>query len=228
MKRKFNIFIGIIIAVFAVLWYMDSKYMPILYRDSMVVLCGIGIVAALFLLNRFIIFRKKMDLAISHILENNFRTGISLEGNDEISFLAKRFNAAIDRINEYDRLREHKIGYLNRLITTLSRNIQNGVMILDMETAKIKINKAAQEIFNVGQDELSIDSVIKLQANEKFNNMYQEIVGRRANTIADDLDLYLPILKAKAAVNVKMFAIKDKEEKLNSILCILRSNKSIT
>ncbi|MFH1063335.1 MAG: hypothetical protein V1747_10715 [Candidatus Omnitrophota bacterium] len=222
MKRKLNIIFGIIIAVFAEIWYLGTNNMPPFYSDSIVILCGMGIVGALFVLNRFIIFRKKMDLAIAHILENNFRTGISMDGDDEISFLAKRFNAALDRINEYDRLREQRIDYLNRMITILNRNIQNGVMILDMVSSKIKINKAAQDIFGVNQDELSIDSVVKLEANDQFNKMYQEIIGRRANTIAADLELFLPILKAKAAVSLKMFAIKDKEEKLNSILCIFR------
>ncbi len=224
MKRKSNIIFGIIIAALAAIWYICSYNMTSFYRDSIVVLCGIGIVGALFLLNRFILFRKKMELAISHILENNFKTGISMSGDDEISFLAKRFNIALDRINEYDRLREQRIDYLNRMITTLNRNIQNGVMSLDVVSGKIKINKAAQEIFNVNQDELSIDSVIKLETNEPFNKMYQDIIGRRANTMAADLELYLPILKAKASVSIKMFAIKDKEEKLNSILCIFRKD----
>jgi len=224
MKKKLNIIFGIIVAVFSAIWYICSYNMTYFYRDSIVILCGMGIVGSLFLLNRFILFRKKMELAISHILENNFRTGISMSGDDEISFLAKRFNTALDRINEYDRLREQRIDYLNRIITTLNRNIQNGVMLLNILSGKIKINKAAQDIFNVNQDELSIDSVIKLQANEQFNKMYQDIIGRRANTIAADLELYLPILKAKATVSIKMVAIKDKEEKLNSILCVFRKN----
>ncbi|MBU1086326.1 MAG: hypothetical protein KKD05_02285 [Candidatus Omnitrophica bacterium] len=222
MKRKLNIIFSLIIAVFAAIWYLGSYNLPTCYRDSIVVLCGIGIVGALFLLNRFILFRKKMELAITHILENNFHTGISMDGDDEISFLAKRFNAALDRINEYDVLREQRIDYLNRMITTLNRNIQNGVMLLDIITSKIKINKAAQDMFGINQDELSIDSVVKLETNEQFNKMYQEIIGRRANTIAADMELFLPILKAKATVSLKMFAIKDKEEKLNSILCIFR------
>jgi signal transduction histidine kinase len=223
IKRRLNVIFGIIIAIFAAIWYLGSKNMPLFYSDSIVILCGMGIVGALFILNRLIIFRKKMDLATTHILENNFQTGISMDGDDEISFLAKRFNAALDRINEYDRLREQRIDYLNRMITILNRNIQNGVMILDVVSSKIKINKAAQDIFGVNQDELSIDSVVKLEANDQFNKMYQEIIGRRANTIAADLELFLPILKAKASVNLKMFAIKDKEEKLNSILCIFRA-----
>lgn len=222
MKRKLNIIIEIIIAAFAVIWYLGSKNEPPFYRDSIVIVCGIGIICALFFLNRFILFYNKMNLAITHILENNFQTGISIDGNDELAFLAKRFNCALDRINEYDRLREQKIDYLNRMSTILNRNIQNGVMLLDIISSKIKINKAAQDIFGVNQDELSIDSVIKLEANEKFNKMYQEIVGRRANIVADDLELFLPILKAKAVVSLKMFAIKDNEEKLNSIICIFR------
>ncbi len=222
MKKSLNSMYGIIIAAFAAMWFMCSQNMPSLYRDSSIIICGLGIICTLFVLNRFLLFRKKMDLAITHILENNFRTGISMAGDDEITILAKRFNAALDRINEYDRLREHRIDYLNRIMMALNRNIQNGVMIIDIASSKIKINKAAQELFNINQDELSIDSVIKLEPNEQFNKMYQEIIGRRANTIAADLELFLPILKAKAAVSLKMLAIKDKEEELNSILCIFR------
>ena len=109
------------------------------------------------------------------------------------------------------------------LLLTLTSNIQNGIMLLDVKFSRIKINKAAQEIFNISQDELSIDSVIKLESNIKFSKMYEDIIERRANTISADLELFLPILKAKAVVSLKMFAIKDKDEKLNAILCIFRN-----
>ncbi len=223
MKREINILFGILVAVFLAIWFVGSEHMPSFYKDSFVLLVGIGIVVALVILDRFIIFRKKFDLALKHILENNFRTGISMPGKDEFSHLSAKFNKAIDRINEFDKLREHRVDTMNRLLLTLNRNIQNGIMLLDIKSSRIKINKAAQEIFNVSQDELSIDSVIKLESNSEFRKMYNDILERRANTISADLELFLPILKAKAVVSLKMFAIKDKDEKLNSILCIFRN-----
>ena len=224
VKREINILFSILIASFLAMWFVANEYLPSLYKDSFVILVGIGIVVTLVILDRFIIFRKKMELALKHILENNFRTGISMQGKDEFSHLADKFNKVIDRINEFDKLREHRVDTINRLLLTLNRNIQNGIMLLDMNSSRIKINKAAQDIFNISQDELSIDSVIKLEANSEFRKMYEDIIERRANTIAADLELFLPILKAKAVVSLKMFAIKDKDEKLNSILCIFRSN----
>ncbi|MCG2712272.1 MAG: hypothetical protein L6416_08135 [Candidatus Omnitrophica bacterium] len=222
MKREINILFGILVAIFLTIWFVGSEHMPSFYKNSFVFLVGIGIVVTLVILDRFIIFRKKLDLALKHILENNFHTGISMQGKDEFSLLAEKFNKAIDRINEFDILREHRVDTINRLLLTLNRNIQNGIMLLDIKTSRIKINKAAQEIFSISQDELSIDSVIKLEANSEFRKMYHDILERRANTISADLELFLPILKAKAVVSLKMFAIKDKDEKLNSILCIFR------
>jgi len=220
MKRKVNVLFGIIIAIFMVLWYLGSESMPEYYSDSFVILIGLGVITALVIMDRLTIFRKKFDLALKHILDNNFRTGISMKGDDEFAQLAQKFNKAIDRINEYDALREIRVDTINRMLSTLNRNIQNGIMILDIGSSRIKINKAAQEIFNINQDELSIDSVIRLESNTEFRKMYQDIVERRANTIAADLELFLPILRAKAMVSLKMLAIKDKDEKLNSILCI--------
>ncbi|MBU4305901.1 MAG: hypothetical protein KJ893_09850 [Candidatus Omnitrophica bacterium] len=220
MKRKINILFAVIIAVFLILWYLGSLTMSSAYKDAVVLLAGCGIVCVLYILNRLIIFRKKFELAMRHILENNFQTGISLPGNDEFSFLAQKFNDVVDRINKYDRLREDRVDILNKQLSILNRNIINGVMLLDQQSGRVKINKAAQEVFEVNQDELSIDSVIKLEANSEFNKLYYEIVNRRANTIAADIELFLPVLRAKAAVSLKMFAIKDKDEKLNSILCV--------
>ena len=220
MKREINILFGILVAIFLAIWFIGSDHMPSLYKDSFVFLVGMGIVAALVILDRFIIFRKKLELALRHILENNFRTGISMQGKDEFSDLAAKFNKAIDRINEFDILREQRVEMINRLLLTMTRNIQNGIMLLDMKSSRIKINKAAQEIFNISQDDLSVDSVIKLESNSEFRKMYNDIIERRANTISADFELFLPILKAKADVSLKMFAIKDKDEKLNSILCV--------
>ncbi|MFH1460634.1 MAG: hypothetical protein ABIG64_09750 [Candidatus Omnitrophota bacterium] len=224
MKRRMDLLFGILIICFLVLWYLGSENIKGIYKDGFILICGIGIISTLYILNRFVIFKKKISLSLQHILDNNFRTGISMSGSDEISFIADKFNKVINRINEFDLLREHKIDTLNRIITTINRNILDGVMILDMVSARIKINKAAQEIFNISQDDLSIDSVIKLEANSEFNKLYQDIINRRANTIAADLELFLPVLRAKAAISLKMFAIKDKDEQVNSILCIF--NKS--
>lgn len=223
MKREINILFGILVAIFLAIWFVVNDQLSSFYKDSLVFLVGIGIVIALVILDRFIIFRKKFELALKHILENNFRTGISMQGKDEFSHLAGKFNKAIDRINEFDVLREQRVDVINRLLLTVNRNIQNGLMLLDIKSSRIKINKAAQEIFNISQDELSIDSVIKLESNAEFRKMYYDILERRANTISADLELFLPILKAKAVVSFKMFAIKDKDEKLNSILCVFRN-----
>ena len=220
MKREINIMFGILIAVFLAIWFIGNEYMPSFSKDSFVLLVGIGIVLTLVILDRFIIFRKKFELALRHILENNFRTGVSMQGKDEFSDMAAKFNKAIDRINEFDVLREHRVDMINRLLLTLTRNIQNGIMLMEVQSSRIKINKAAQDIFSISQDELSIDSVIKLESNTEFRKMYNDIIERRANTISADLELFLPILKAKAVVSLKMFAIKDKDEKLNYILCI--------
>ena len=223
MKREINILFGILVAVFLGIWLLGSEYMPAFSKDSFVVLVGIGIVVALVILDRFIIFRKKFELAIKHILENNFNTGISMQGKDEFSLMAEKFNKAIDRVNEFDKLREHQCDTVNRLLLTLTRNIQNGIMLIDIKSSRIKINKAAQDIFSISQDELSTDSVIKLESNSEFRSMYNDILERRANTVSGDLEMFLPILKAKAVVSLKMFAIKDKDEKLNLILCVFKS-----
>ncbi len=223
MKREINILFGILIVIFLSIWFVGNEHLPNFYKDSLVFLVGIGVVITLVILDRFIIFRKKFELALKHIMENNFQTGISMHGKDEFSNMAEKFNKVIDRINEFDVLRENRVDMINRLLLTISRNIQNGIMLLDITSSRIKINKAAQDIFSISQDELSVDSVIKLESNVEFRKMYYDIVERRANTISADLELFLPILKAKAIVSLKMFAIKNKDEKLNSILCIFRN-----
>ncbi|MCK4993691.1 MAG: hypothetical protein KAS13_01420 [Candidatus Omnitrophica bacterium] len=223
MKREINILFGVLVAIFLAIWFIGNEYLPSFYKDSFVLLVGIGIVVTLVILDRFIIFRKKFELALKHILENNFRTGISMQGEDEFSHMAAKFNKAIDRINEFDILREQRVDMINRLLLTLNRNIQNGIMLLEIKSSRIKINKAAQEIFNISQDDLSIASVINLESNSEFSKMYNDILEGRANTISAELELFLPILKAKAVVSLKMFAIKDKDEKLNSILCVFRN-----
>ncbi|MFH2137983.1 MAG: hypothetical protein ABII88_05695 [Candidatus Omnitrophota bacterium] len=220
MKRKITILFTLVILILSVFWYLGFFQISHGLKEVFVLLAGIGIVVTLYVLGRINIFRKKLALALSHILENNFQTGISMPGKDELSTLSKSFNAAIERINEYDVLRENQIVCLNRIISMLNRNIQNGVMIMDLDSARIKINRAAQEMFGINQDDLSIDSVVKLKSNVEFNKIYQEVVDGRANTISGNFEFFLPVLRAKAGVSMKMFAIKDKDEKLHTIICI--------
>ncbi|MCP4650608.1 MAG: hypothetical protein GY853_11090 [PVC group bacterium] len=220
MKKKITIIFSLATIIFLVIWYIAMYHITSVVNDTLVLLAGLGCIMTLYLLDRINIFKKKLALALKHILENNFQTGMSMSGSDELTGLSSDFNLAIDRINHYDLLRENQIICLNRIISMLNRNIQNGVMILDLDSARIKINRAAQEMFGVNQDDLSIDSVTKLNANSEFNRLYQEIIAGRANTIAGTFELFLPILRAKASVNMKMFAIKDKDEKLDTIICI--------
>ncbi|MDD5746892.1 MAG: hypothetical protein PHO30_06495 [Candidatus Omnitrophica bacterium] len=220
MKRKLDVLFAVLIVIFILFVVLANNDVSFVYRDAFVILAGTGMVITLFILNRLTMFRKKFQLALRHILENNFQTGISMPGKDEMSFLAGRFNAVIDRINSFDRLREDRVDTVNKLLTTLNRTMRDGVMIFDLSSGRIKINKAAQDIFAINQDDLSIDSVVRLESNGQFNALYQDIMSRRSNTIAADVELFLPILRAKAAINLKMFAIKDKDEHLNSVLCV--------
>ena len=220
MRKKINLLFCIVIADFLVFWYLQTHCRDFLQKDLVILIAGFGIVTVLYMFNRFDIFNRKMKLALRHILENNFQTGISMPGHDEFSVMADDFNRAIDRINEYDVLRENKIVGLNRLIGHINRNISSGIMIFDLDSGRIKINRAAQEVLGIRQDDLSIDSVIKLESNNAFNDLYQDVVNGKANTIAADLELSLPILRAKADIKLKMFAIKDKDERLNSVLCV--------
>ncbi|RKY34868.1 MAG: hypothetical protein DRP78_06060 [Candidatus Omnitrophota bacterium] len=220
MKNKVRILLGFIIFIFILFWYL-AGYTGFLLRNVFIVFSGIGLISSLYLINRINIFNKRLSQSLRYILENNFQTGIALSGSDEFSLLSEQCNLVIERINEYDSLRENKIVILNRLLNIFKRNVPSGIIIIDLEFAVMKLNRATQAIFGITQDELTIDSVINLESNTAFNDLYQDVITGKANTIARKVELFLPVLKAKAVVNLKMFAIKDKDEKLNTILCLL-------
>ena len=206
--------------IFVMFWYIGFYHIMSPLKEIFVLLAGVGTIISLYILDRVTIFKKKFSLAVQHIMDNNFQTGISMSGKDEIVTMGEEFNSVVDRINDYDMLRENKILCLNRLTNMINRNIQNGIMILDLDSGRIKINKFAQEMFGVNQDDLSIDSVIKLTANTEFNRLYQQIIEGRSNTITGSFEFFLPILKAKANVEIKMLGIKDNNEELHTILCV--------
>lgn len=227
MKKKIGVLFSLIVIIFIVFWYIGFYHIKSPLKEIFVLLAGAGTIMSLYVLDRVTIFRKKFSLAMKHIMDNNFQTGISMNGKDEIVSLGERFNGIIDRINDYDMLRENKILCLNRLLNMLNRNIQNGIMILDLDSGRMKINKSAQEMFGINQDDLSIDSVVKLTANTEFNRLYSEVTEGRANTITGSFEFFLPILRAKANVDMKMLGIKDKDEKLHTILCVFTKIVSI-
>ena len=218
---KIKLLLGALLGIFVLGWILGTAYPGALPYEVVVVLCGSGIVVTLYVMNRLALYRKKFQLAMRHILDNNFQTGVSADGTDELAQLGRDFNRIVDRMNEYEDLRSKKIFLLTRLIKALTRAVTDAVMVFDLESGRIAINQATQTLFGISQDELSIDSVIRLEANRAFNALYQEVAVGKANTMSGTVEFYLPILRAKAQVSVNLFGIKDTDEKLHTVVCVL-------
>jgi len=218
---KIKLLLGALLGIFVLGWILGTAYPGALPYEVVVVLCGSGIVVTLYVMNRLALYRKKLQLAMRHILDNNFQTGVSADGTDELAQLGRDFNRIVDRMNEYEDLRSKKIFLLTRLIKALTRAVTDAVMVFDLESGRIAINQATQTLFGISQDELSIDSVIRLEANRAFNALYQEVAVGKANTMSGTVEFYLPILRAKAQVSVNLFGIKDTDEKLHTVVCVL-------
>jgi len=218
---KIKLLLGVLLGIFVLGWILGTAYPGALPYEVVVVLCGSGIVVTLYVMNRLALYRKKFQLAMRHILDNNFQTGVSADGTDELAQLGRDFNRIVDRMNEYEDLRSKKIFLLTRLIKALTRAVTDAVMVFDLESGRIAINQATQTLFGISQDELSIDSVIRLEANRAFNALYQEVAVGKANTMSGTVEFYLPILRAKAQVSVNLFGIKDTDEKLHTVVCVL-------
>ena len=195
---KIKLLLGALLGIFVLGWILGTAYPGALPYEVVVVLCGSGIVVTLYVMNRLALYRKKFQLAMRHILDNNFQTGVSADGTDELAQLGRDFNRIVDRMNEYEDLRSKKIFLLTRLIKALTRAVTDAVMVFDLESGRIAINQATQTLFGISQDELSIDSVIRLEANRAFNALYQEVAAGKANTMSGTVEFYLPILRAKA------------------------------
>ncbi len=224
MKNKVRIVVLLWLAVllFLVLsvlgWFVSDNE---LLRDIFVIVGGGGVLLNLAALNRLVLFEKKLSLALRHLQENNYQTGISLPGVDEPARIARSFNHVVDQINEYDRLRENKVVVLNRLIVTSCRLMSEALMIIDTDAGIITLNPPCQKMFGISRDEVTIGAVSRLSPNAPFNRLYRQILNGTANAAADTIELHLPSQRARAQVNLKMFGIKNKEEELKKILCVL-------
>jgi signal transduction histidine kinase len=218
---KLGTLFGVLVGIFLVMWFVGTVYPSAVPYEFVVVSCGAGIVITLCLMDRLSIYRQRLRLALRHVLDNNFETGISVDGRDELSQLAGDFNRIIDRLHEYDQLRGKKIFVAGRLIKSLVREISDCVMIFDLEAGRVSLNQATQELFGISQDELSIDSVIRLETNSAFAELYETVISGRANTVSGTIGMYLPILRAMANVTVNLFAIKDPDETLHTVVCLL-------
>ncbi len=116
---------------------------------------------------------KKLEKAASQIANGDYSIRLKVNTKDEISSLANSFSAMANSIEEsYNKLMENK-----SFLETIYSTIPSGLLVVD-ETNKITvINNRMCDIFQMGENEISLDNIAsRLNKNEE-NFRFSELLS---------------------------------------------------
>ena len=165
------------------------------YILSILFLFCAGIFSLLYLTVRIFAFKRKLVKFLKHLLSGNYEAGI--------------------KTRIYDEQRADKVAVNFRVRELIFNNASRGVIIADIEKEIFQFNPTARSIFDVNQDNFTFDSLKGKESNRSFFELLnaaleQENKGREERRISIDL----PVSKIKKEVDIRIFPLKDRSEKV--------------
>ncbi|MFH1776775.1 MAG: hypothetical protein ABH952_04350 [Candidatus Omnitrophota bacterium] len=229
-KRIFLGFVGLgaILAVFIIAVVMYAELEP-WWRRVFVFIAAIGIFICTYLGSRIYIFIRQIDRALRRLYEGDFDIAITEKGSDELKDLIHLFNKVVAVLKSYDQLRAAYVSKQTKIIRTVLRNISEGLIIIDRINDIMVLNKQAQDMFTTTQDELSIQSVVKMAANYNFAQTLNTVFIEKTKQQIQ-MELHLPIARAKCQCDIKFFPVKDTmrdTEEISTVVMIIEPVKKI-
>jgi hypothetical protein len=207
-------FIGWYLALFKVIVFSFKLY----YLFA--VLFVINFLAWAGLAYRVISFKKKLAIFVREVTENEYRSRIkeSTLFGDELTRLESQINKMAAVLERYDQLQQDRIFVLKRIADITYHRISEGIMIFDKQLKVFRLNPRVLALFEVEQENILYDAIVKQDSNREFIGLVKETVDNGKTIENEIVSLELPIRQSKRRISVTMIPVKNKDERVESTI----------
>lgn len=124
----------------------------------------ISIIFMFYLINKIVKPVRDLIQKTRGIAERHYSQQLNITGKDEIASLANEFNIMASKLKQYDLLNVNQLMKEKQKIETIVERISDGILVTGAENRILLLNKAAEKIFDIKQQEVikkSFTDVIK-------------------------------------------------------------------
>ena len=189
---------------------------------------ALGVVIWGFLTLRAVRFRRKLVNFLKHLLSGDYKTGIKVNIflDDEIKELGQLINKAVDQLVRYDELRAEKVFLNFRALQVISRNMQEGVIIADLDNEIFEFNTAAQGLFDIKQERITYNAVRKEEGNRDFVRLFKQATLEEKVPKEEKVVFQLPMRNLRKELLIKVIPLKDQNEEVRLALVFIKEEKA--
>ncbi|MHB1276153.1 MAG: sensor histidine kinase [Candidatus Humimicrobiaceae bacterium] len=160
---------------------------------------AISLIFIIYLLNKIIRSLTNLNSKIKEIAKGDYSQKLNFSGSDEIASLSKEFNMMASKLQAYDLLNINQLMKEKQKIEAIVESISDGVVVTGASNRILLINKAAEKIFNISEEEyLKKDFNDAIKNPDLFNHIDSVRKGHEKILPKDYIDL---TIKHKKNVN---------------------------
>jgi PAS domain S-box-containing protein len=176
-----------------------AKRATIINATISILTIAISLIFIIYLLNKIIRSLTDLNSKIKEIAKGDYSQKLNVSGNDEIASLSKEFNIMASKLQAYDLLNIDQLMREKQKIEAIVESISDGVIVTGASNRILLINKAAEKIFNISEEEyLKKDFTDAIKNPDLFNHIDAIRKDNEDSLLKDYLDL---TIKNKKNVN---------------------------
>src|SRR5450830_81597 len=160
---------------------------------------AISLIFIIYLLNKIIRSLTNLNSKIKEIAKGDYSQKLNVSGSDEIASLSKEFNIMASKLQAYDLLNINQLMKEKQKIEAIVESISDGVVVTGASNRILLINKAAEKIFNISEEEFLKKDFTYAIKNPDLFNLIDSVRKDQTKTLPKDyIDL---TIKHKKNVN---------------------------
>jgi len=164
-----------------------------------IVTIALSLIFIIYLLNKIIRSFTNLNSKIKEIAKGDYSQKLNVSGSDEIASLSKEFNIMASKLQVYDLLNINQLMKEKQKIEAIVESISDGVVVTGASNRILLINKAAEKIFNISEEEFLKKDFTYAIKNPDLFNLIDSVRKDQAKTLPKDyIDL---TIKHKKNVN---------------------------
>lgn len=183
-----------------------------------------GLSALGYLTFRAFIFRRNLLNFLKHLWAGDYETGVKFDliFKDEIEYIARMMNKAVDRLRIYDALRAERVALNQRASQLIYSSAKEGVILANLDRREFKFNPSAQYVFEIEQELISFEAIEKHEVNRDFFDFFKTVTEREKVPQEKTVTLKLPIKNSQRELLIKIIPLKDQHENTRLAVIFIR------
>jgi len=190
-------------------------------HDLAITAGGIGLLLTLYLVYKFGFFKRELNDVLDELVADDFDVVMKKSNDLVLDQVTNKINRLIDRSKKFEKLRSGRVKTSTRLLNTVIRNVERGIMIGYLHEEVIRLNPTAQKIFGIDQDKITLEAVTRIPDNADFANVFQRLMRKESISAELATHLKMPIGRKKAHVNLRFIMVKNEEEEVQFVVILV-------